>query len=323
MKGCCLATVLVVLLLGSLSCAAGTARGVVFEDRNGNGSRDAGEPGLAGVAVSNGLDVVLSDAKGRYKLPVEDGTVLFVTKPSGYSVPLGPDMLPRHYYVHDPDGTPAELGLRYAGVEPTGPLPKSVDFPLQAAEEPERFDVIWFADPQTRVGEEIDFLRDDVVAELAGVEAAFGITAGDIMYDDLSLYPRYNEVIARIGIPWYNVPGNHDLNLMAELHEDGRETFKRIFGPPYHSFDYGNAHFVVLDDVHYLGSRLGRDKERPRTAGKYEGRIEGRQLAWLANDLRHVPKERLVVLGMHIPLRCAVDPVGKNRNVLQLSLIHI
>ncbi len=31
--------------------------GVVFDDRNGNGVRDPGEPGLAGVAVSNGVDV--------------------------------------------------------------------------------------------------------------------------------------------------------------------------------------------------------------------------------------------------------------------------
>ncbi|HSR73162.1 MAG TPA: hypothetical protein VLL72_12340, partial [Kiloniellales bacterium] len=39
--------------------AAGeTARGVVFEDLNGNAARDPGEPGIPGVAVSNGRAVV-------------------------------------------------------------------------------------------------------------------------------------------------------------------------------------------------------------------------------------------------------------------------
>ena len=34
--------------------------GTVFDDRNGDGVREAGEPGLASVAVSNGVDVVLT-----------------------------------------------------------------------------------------------------------------------------------------------------------------------------------------------------------------------------------------------------------------------
>ena len=48
------------------SGAAETARGHVFEDTNGNGVRDAGEPGLAGVPVSNGCEVTLTDDGGAY-----------------------------------------------------------------------------------------------------------------------------------------------------------------------------------------------------------------------------------------------------------------
>jgi len=43
------------------------ARGRVFEDRNGNGSRDSGEPGLAGVLVRRGGESVITDAAGRYR----------------------------------------------------------------------------------------------------------------------------------------------------------------------------------------------------------------------------------------------------------------
>lgn len=44
--------------------------GIVYHDANGNGKRDKRESGIAKVAVSNGRDVVLTDAKGRYELPV-------------------------------------------------------------------------------------------------------------------------------------------------------------------------------------------------------------------------------------------------------------
>jgi hypothetical protein len=40
-----------------------------------------------------------------------------------------------------------------------------------------------------------------VIAELIGTEAAFGVTAGDVVYDDLTLYPRRNRLFARIGNP--------------------------------------------------------------------------------------------------------------------------
>ena len=44
------------------------ASGHVFEDRNGNGTRDSGERGMASVAVSNGRDIVLTDAGGAYSI---------------------------------------------------------------------------------------------------------------------------------------------------------------------------------------------------------------------------------------------------------------
>jgi hypothetical protein len=63
--------------------AAADRSGVVFVDSNGNGVRDPGEAGRAGVAVSNGLGVVRSDAEGRYRLPDGNGFV-FVTRPRGF-----------------------------------------------------------------------------------------------------------------------------------------------------------------------------------------------------------------------------------------------
>src|SRR5262249_43640223 len=151
-------------------------------------------------------------------------------------------------------------------------------------DEPTRFDVILLADPQPETGVELEFVRDAVVAGLVGTKAAFGLTCGDLMFDDLSLYDRYNRITAHIGCPWYSVRANHDLKFEAPGRRYSRETFKRVFGPPAYAFQYAGATFIVLDNVEYLGA----DPANPRRSGKYEGRIDAGQLEWLARTLAHV-----------------------------------
>ncbi len=163
-----------------------TATGVVFDDTNGNSERDTGEPGVPDVSVSNGREVVRTDAQGRWSLGVTDETILFITKPVGYMVPVNDVQLPQFYYVHYPNGTP--IPLRYGGIEPTGPLPDSVDFPLVQRTESDQFDALVFADPQTRNVGELEDFRQDVVAELRGSDAALGITVGDLVNDPLDLF---------------------------------------------------------------------------------------------------------------------------------------
>ena len=283
---------------------AATVSGVVYENRSGGGRRAASDPGIAGVLVSNGRDVVKTDADGRYTLPIDDESIIFVIKPTGYAVPVDEQMLPRFYYIHQPAGSPKNLDLRYRGLDPTGALPDSVDFGLKKADEPQKFGVILFTDPQPESAVEVDFIRDDVVNALIGNHsAAFGLTSGDIMFDDLSLFPRLNRIIGQIGVPWFNIGGNHDLNYEAPNAKNSRETFKRIYGPPYYAFEYGGVLFLMLDNVNYLGF----DPAKPRSGGKFEGRIGERQLAFIANVLRETPADKLVVTAMHIPLRNYLD----------------
>ena len=86
--GYSLATILFSLNLGSLVVAEDSglppARGSVFDDQNGNGVRDEGEPGLAGIAVSNQKEIVRTDTDGRWELPHDGDTVFFVIKPAGW-----------------------------------------------------------------------------------------------------------------------------------------------------------------------------------------------------------------------------------------------
>ena len=287
--------------LGSLPAWAATARGTVFEDRNGDGQQQADEPGLANVLVSNGFEVVTTDADGRYEVAIDDeqGHV-FVTKPSGYATPVNAFQIPQFYYLHQPAGSPA--GLRFPGLAPTGPLPESINFPLQRVAEPDSYSAVLLSDTQPQTQAELDYVRDDVIAELIGTDARFGMTMGDILFDDLSMFPRYLSIIAQLGIPWYNVPGNHEMNLLAADDAYSLETFKRYFGPPYYSFDYGKVHYVVLDNIDYRGNGAS-DPADYRGSGGYEAKISERQLRWLENDLAAVPEDRLVFLAMHSPLK--------------------
>jgi len=271
--------------------APDAATGVVFHDANGNRRFDNNERPLSGIRISNGRRIVKTDADGRYKLPVEGDTIVFVIKPRGWRTAHNEHRLPRFYYIHKPAGSPK---LKYPGVEPTGPLPESIDFPLYPQDEPEQFRAILFGDPQPRDQQEVDYMAHDVVEELVGTDASFGVTLGDIVFDDLSLFEPQARVIALLGIPWYNVIGNHDINFDAGHDHHSDETFERIFGPSYYAFDYGPVHFLVLDDVQWLVNEEGK--------GRYRGGLGEEQMEFVRNDLALIPENQLVVLLMHIPL---------------------
>lgn len=270
-----------------------TVKGVVFEDLNGNGKMDRKEKGLAAVGVSNGELVVSTDAKGNYSLPVSDDNIIFVIKPAAYALPVNEQQLPQFYYRHKPNGSPENF--KYEGVKPTGPLPKSVDFALQPAKDEKDFTTLLFGDPQPYSQEEVDHYAKGIVAELeGGVNARFGLSLGDLVGDMLTLHDPYIKATQKIGIPWFNVMGNHDMNYEAKHDSLSDETFERNFGPANYSFNYGDVHFIILDDILYPD---------PRDGESYWGGFRETQLRFIENDLKLVPKDKLIVLAFHIPLQ--------------------
>lgn len=58
--------------------------GIVFQDANADGRRDADEPALPQVVLSDGVQVVQTDRWGRYRLSTESSRVLFVCLPGRY-----------------------------------------------------------------------------------------------------------------------------------------------------------------------------------------------------------------------------------------------
>lgn len=273
------------------------AQGYVFEDQNGNGQRDAGEPGLSGVGVSNGREVVLTDQEGRYQLPVEcSGSTLFVIKPSGYQSPLSKDYTPLFYYSYKPLGSPE--GLKYKAFEPTGPLPKEVNFPLRKTGEPSKYSVMVFGDPQPHSETDVSYFGGKVIADVQRripEDAIFGISLGDLAWDYLDLEPLYMREVAKLQLPWHNVLGNHDMNVDRFIldDKDSDETFEYYYGPATYAFNYGDVHYVIMDDVLFPD---------PGGRTKYWGGYRKDQLDFLESDLKHVRPDQLIVLSQHIHL---------------------
>jgi hypothetical protein len=237
--------------------------------------------GLGRVGVSDGRSVVLTDRDGRFELVSSaDRSFVSCSLPSGYRIPLNPSGTARTYQPLLPNGSGEMDAL----------------FELEALREgDEAHTMFLLPDIQTRDDWEMEQFHNTSVPDLQasvtalGSRHAFGIACGDIMYDDLSLYPEYERGVRTAGVPFFQVVGNHDLDFEGPVDEATTQTFSSRFGPRYYSFDRGAVHYVVMDNVFYHGTG-------------YVGYLDRDQLAWLTEDLALVEAGRPVVVALHIPV---------------------
>lgn len=278
-----------------------TIRGVVFHDRNRDGVRQADEPGIPGVLVSNGRDVVRTGPDGSYALTVRPDMDLTVIQPLGWRLPTDLRQVPQFSYTHKPGGS--SQALRYGGLADTGPAPERVNFPLiPRSGYATTFRAGVIGDSQTYSHAEVGYVRDSTVLDLVRMgndKPDFLLYLGDVVGDDLNLLPRLLEVGAVVGVPQFLVVGNHDIDLDSETHADSTDSWRRLFGPAYYAFEHGEAVFIVLNNIYFpVGGARGPT---------YNGLVDEVQVTWLANLLRHIPKDRIVVLAHHIPFVSFVD----------------
>ena len=269
------------------------AVGVVYNDANHNQVLDPREKGIPDIRVSNGRDIVQTDKQGKYWIPIEEDMIIFVIKPTGWTTMFDSDNFPKFYYIYKPKGSPA---MNFPASEPTGPLPKSVDFSLYQQQEPSGFKAIFFGDTQVTSQQTINYLAHDIIEELIGTDAKLVMTLGDNVGDALGLYPSLKPTVGLVGIPIYFAMGNHDTNYAALNEKYTRETYTSYFGPAYYSFDYGKVHFLVLEDIGW------KQREGQPVDPDYYCGLGKDQMTFIKNDLALVPKDKLVVLSMHIPI---------------------
>lgn len=287
---------LLFFLFSQLNYGQNSVSGYVYEDINKNGKKEAREKGIEKVAVTNGVQVVQTDEKGFYKIGISKNTTISVIKPSGYAVRKNEMNIPQFYYIYNPEGSP---DLKFKGVEPTGKLPGSINFGLFPSKENEEFTALIFGDPQPYNLKEVEYFASGIVSEVEDIEnVSFGLSLGDLVGNDLSLFNPYIKAVQKVGIPWYNLLGNHDINFDVQEDELSDETYEAHFGPANYAFNYGKVHFIILDDVLYPDPRDGKG---------YWGGFREDQLEFVKNDLKYVPKDHLIVISFHIPIS---EPVG-------------
>ena len=241
----------------------------------------SGGQGVGGVAISDGWDVVSTDPEGRYELvSTADRDFIRMTIPSGYEIPRNTSGTARFYHPVRPDSG--------------GEMEASFDLnPLNRPDEDHA--LLLLADIQTETPRDMALFQSQTIPDVLGTlqtlghPEAIGEACGDIVYDHPELWPDFKAGVTKMGIPFFQVPGNHDLDHDAGTDDLSTRTFSNQFGPRYYSFDRGSAHYVVLDDVFWHGTG-------------YLGYIGSDQLRWLAQDLSLVEAGRPVIVSGHIPV---------------------
>lgn len=256
---------------------------------------------LRQVVVSDGYSVVQTDRKGRFALPRnEKAQFVFVSVPAGYEIP-NENGIARHYQVLKAGQEKYDFELK----------------PLAQDDNQHKF-IVW-ADPQVRNQQDVEQMMTQSVPDVQQLLQSFGagalvhgITVGDIVWDKHELFADYNQAVAATGIPYFQALGNHDMDYNKGGDEASDDTFQATYGPTYYSFNRGKAHYVVLDDVRYLG-----------TDRNYDGHLPEVQLAWLAKDLEQVPKDHLIILCLHIPVHNGVKNNQELYALLKDRQVHI
>lgn len=251
------------------------------DERRVKGRVHAAGKGIAGVAVTDGRTIVSTDKAGRYEIHSHpEAEFVYISLPAGYAFPTDKGIAAFYRPLLEEKGIVVN------------------DFALQKLQlDDDRHHFVVWADTQMISKNDCEQLKKESVPDLQALVQSYGtgtlfhgIGCGDLVWDKFDLFADYKEAIAMTGIPFFNVIGNHDMDLDARTDDYSANTFKKEFGPTYYSYNRGQIHYVVLDDVFFVG-----------TAKKYMGYINEQQLKWLEKDLAQLKAGSTVVLSVHIP----------------------
>lgn len=267
--------------------------GYVFDDHRRTGSRTPASPGIPGVAVSDGEAIAVTDAHGRYTLPVNPARrttgIVFVTVPAGWSAPPDADMIPgffRRVPLRAGQTSNVDFGLRR---DPRG---ADVNYRFLAAADPHvrlsggfPFD----PDPLARWRGQIQQFNDIIAGERhAHAAPRFLAVAGDVSQIGVpNEFEAFRTGTRDSIVPVWPVLGNHDYPLAGlgvpqnPDYDSVVDGYRNAIGPEWYSFTYGNQHFVVLDNMIGVG--------------------QPDQLSWLRDDLAIHAAGCDVVLMFHAP----------------------
>jgi hypothetical protein len=287
---------------GFIAVNALPASAFALDGKKCKGSVTSAGNGVKGVVVSDGYSVVATDKKGKFEFDWHpDATSVFISTPSGYAF-KNENNIARHYrLVQDITDKEVQFDL----------------VPLGKSDNEHEF-IIW-ADPQVKNMKDVEKMMKDSVPDVqkwlstkSSTDLIHGICVGDIVWDNHDLFPEYEKAVAQMNIPFFSCIGNHDMDYNKGGDETSDDTFQKLYGPCDYSFNRGKAHYVVMDNVRYMG----KDRE-------YDGFFTERQMQWLKKDLSFVPKDHLIIFCAHIPVHSGVKNKKDLYAVLGNRKVHI
>jgi outer membrane protein assembly factor BamB len=257
-------------------------KGAVFQDKNENGVQDGNEPGIPNVTVSDGKALSVTDEQGNYQLIIDTerrvNDIVFVSVPSGYSVPTDKNKTPQFY---------AQLGDLQADAT------QEQNFGLLHKPETSNpnFTFANVADVHVEAGttnNQERFTKQLEQINQSTGNPAFIAVSGDITNRATDAeFEDYSASTATSSLPVFPAVGNHDFAPGTD-YKTRIDRYRGYLGPEWYSFDYGNRHFVTLENT------LGFN--------------ESDQLEWLKQDLALNAKNKEVVVFVHKPLNTPQTP---------------
>lgn len=251
-----------------------------------------GKKGIKDVVVSDGVEVVRTDADGVYQFKSKkEHKYVFISVPSGYEV-VSEGVLPKMHQQLFKDANTAER----------------VDFPLIEAGDQTNHTMLFFGDIHlaNRTKDRSQFSNftseiNEYLASNAG-RKTYAMTLGDMTWE---LYWKANQysfeeylvdVNAIKGMSIFHTIGNHDHDMYYSGDFDTVTKYKKMIAPTYYSFNIGKIHYVVLDDIECQNTGAGTSDSR-----KYVDNIVSQQVKWLQKDLAFVSTSTPVVITSHAP----------------------
>lgn len=251
--------------------AGATVKGIVY----------AGDEPLRGVAVSDGAEIVFTDAEGRYWLPTDkrSGSV-FITIPSGYEVSAD-GVFPRFWAALEAPAKEVERhDFALTKVDNDRHVMLAVtDIHLSNQNSDiEQFCTRFIPDVRRRGGE---FRRH---ARLLAQHGRFGV--GRLLVHQPLFAQRLPPHHEYRGLPRADVlrDGQPRQRRCDDPLRLGRlaasAPYRRIIGPRYYSFNIGKVHYVVLDNLIYVNSPKKNSKDGIAGKRDYVRRVDSLQLDW-------------------------------------------
>lgn len=242
----------------------------------------AGEPWV-GLVVTDGLQCVKTDENGCFAMntDLETSGFVYLSIPADAAIPVK-NGIPQTY---------KRIPRHVKAVE--------AQFVLDRQAASENYTVMMIADPQVRrfdVDNSMETWHNVVAPDIEAFRAAckepvYCINLGDLVYNQMSAWDDYMDGTAKILCPTFNVIGNHDYDQGTLFEtEQGNVFYESYVGPTHYSFDLGNIHYLVFNDIMY-------DRKSP--SGKYYYGLDERTLAWVKADLANVPKDKIIMTCSH------------------------